>query len=170
MAFSVLELSYLSLFPADMWLPSSKQCLEELSYISFLNYLYCMHHHLTPILHTHTHMLTAHWHIYFIGRVMEDTVTDTNIPACTEPFQNLLTEHLLLLPRSVAIYWKKSLVHNLVSLERTRKTDHWPIPILKLSSTFNPVDIPDTGSGGWVGKLKANDVRRVKPSKKSCYW
>lgn len=63
-----------------------------------------MHHRLTPILHTYTHMLTAHSHIYFIGRVMEHTITDTNIPACAEPLQNLLAEHLLLLPRSVAIY------------------------------------------------------------------
>lgn len=29
-------------------------------YFCSLNYLYCMHHRLTPILHTHTHMLTAH--------------------------------------------------------------------------------------------------------------
>lgn len=39
--FSVLELSYVSLFLADMWLPSSKQGLEELSYI-FVPLIICM--------------------------------------------------------------------------------------------------------------------------------
>lgn len=34
-------------------------------------------------------------------------------------------------------------VHSMVSLERSRKAHHLPIPILKISLTFNSLDAPD---------------------------
>lgn len=60
---------------------------------------------------------------------MENTMTDSNIPANTEPFQNLFTEQTYYYCLSVSLFIKKIInedliLHNLVSLERTGKTDH----------------------------------------------
>lgn len=150
----------MSSFPTDMGFPSSKQCHEELFlifvpliiYIAYItvSQLSYAPHALTCLPHTHAFVLQGR-------RVIEVTITDTTTPVLCTIISAFLLQLLVRLsaypcPSALLfvakIFYEDPIGHDPVSLERSGKTDHLPIPVLKIISTFNSTDVPDTKSRG----------------------
>lgn len=113
-------------------------------YFCFPNYVYYMYHCDTQPAYTCAHAHCILTNLSFRA-VIEDAGTDTNIPTTHNHVRTFLLQLLVRLNYhcpSALLFIKKSINedlidHSLVSLERSRETDHLPIPVLKLSSIFN---------------------------------
>lgn len=156
-----LRLSCVSSFSTDMGFPSSKQCHEELfltfvPLIIYIAYITVSQFSYAP--HARTCLPRTHAFVLQGRRVIEEvTITDTTTPVLCTIISAFLLQLLVRLsayhcPSALLfvakIFYEDPIGHNLVSLERSGKTDHLPIPVLKIISTFNSTDVPDTKTTG----------------------
>lgn len=148
----------MSFFSNDMGFPSSKQCHEELFlifvsliiYIAYITITFstCARTHT----HKHTHTLTAYSHICSTGKE-----SNRRRYYYWYYYSSCVHNHLRVFLLRLSMYHCPSALlfiakifnedrvgHSLVSLEKSGKTVHLPIPVLKIISTFNSIDVPDT--------------------------